>query len=436
MKQILRAGQLDLSQLYPAPSRNVMKVLKNGELMLRDKKGRYELNTIGRVIWSYLETKHSVDEIIDKITRLFPDKAVQAKRDVLDFLKSLYSHKLLNLEWNNQKIKILSWEPGALDSAHLSITHQCNLSCCHCCIVRENRKELATKEIFLLLDGLYNLGCATVSFTGGEVFSRTDIWKILDYAKKRGFNIKIGTNGTLLTKKEIETLFEIKPVDVNISIYSTDPSIHDLVTGVKGSFQRSMSAITRLAKHKIPVCIKCMIMKQNFNSYKGVARMAEKLGVEYQFDPCITCKTNGEKSPLQYRISKVQLKKFVFSSYCIRPEKRLVGKDSKPCDAGTSVCAINAYGDVFPCVMFPLKVGNIRKTSLSKIWNSSMKLKTIRNLRIENLGSCATCQYLNICGPCPGLALLEQRDYRVSPHWSCLMAKMQSKFLSQSKERR
>lgn len=435
MRQTLKVSQLDLAQIYPIPSREVKKVLKNGEIVLGHKKGGYRLNPIGRVIWSHLEDKHSIDEIIDRTTQLFPDKATQVREDVLGFLKSLYSHRVINLEWNRQRIKILSWEPGALDSAHLFVTHRCNLSCCHCCIVREDRKELAVKEIFSLLDELYTLGCATVSFTGGEIFTRMDVWKILNYAKKRGFNIKIGTNGTLLTDKQVKMLVEINPLDVSISIYSANPLIHDSITGVKDSFQMSKSAITKLVKHKIPVSIKCMIMKQNFNSYEGVAGMAEKLGVKYQFDPCITCKMNGEKSPLKYRISKSQLEKFVFSSYCKRPEKRLVGKDLKPCGAGTSVCAINAYGDVFPCVMFPLKVGNIRKPSLFKIWGSSMELKRIRNLRVKDFGSCAACQYLNICGPCPGLALLEQGDYRVSPHWSCLMAKMQSKFLSQSEKR-
>jgi len=45
--------------------------------------------------------------------------------------------------------------------------------------------------------------------------------------------------------------------------------------------------------------------------------------------------------------------------------------ESFPCSAGHRACYISPYGDVFPCVQFPLPSGNVRRQKFLDIWRYS-----------------------------------------------------------------
>ena len=42
-----------------------------------------------------------------------------------------------------------------------------------------------------------------------------------------------------------------------------------------------------------------------------------------------------------------------------------------PCSAGHTACYVSPYGDVYPCVQFPLPTGNVRTTRFLDIWRHS-----------------------------------------------------------------
>ena len=44
--------------------------------------------------------------------------------------------------------------------------------------------------------------------------------------------------------------------------------------------------------------------------------------------------------------------------------------DARPCSAGHTACYISPYGDVYPCVQFPLPTGNVRRQRFDEIWNA------------------------------------------------------------------
>ena len=52
-----------------------------------------------------------------------------------------------------------------------------------------------------------------------------------------------------------------------------------------------------------------------------------------------------------------------------------------PCSAGHTACYISPYGDVFPCVQFPLPSGNVRRQKFLDIWRHSPQLKEARSIR-------------------------------------------------------
>ncbi|MFH1381236.1 MAG: radical SAM protein, partial [Candidatus Omnitrophota bacterium] len=83
--------------------------------------------------------------------------------------------------------------------AMFELTYRCNFRCVHCYVAADKKKkELGIEEVKVILDQLKKAGCFHVGFTGGELFLRKDIFKILNYAKQSGFRISILTNGFLI----------------------------------------------------------------------------------------------------------------------------------------------------------------------------------------------------------------------------------------------
>jgi radical SAM protein with 4Fe4S-binding SPASM domain len=78
-----------------------------------------------------------------------------------------------------------------------------------------------------------------------------------------------------------------------------------------------------------------------------------------------------------------------------------------PCSAGHTACYVSPYGDVYPCVQFPLPSGNVRQTKFIDIWRDSPQLNEVRSITLRDMPSCSQCTHGGSCTRCPGLAFLE-----------------------------
>jgi AdoMet-dependent heme synthase len=81
--------------------------------------------------------------------------------------------------------------------------------------------------------------------------------------------------------------------------------------------------------------------------------------------------------------------------------------NATPCSAGHSACYVSPYGDVFPCVQFPLPTGNVRRQRFVDIWRNSEQMNDVRSIRIKDLTICPSCTHVSKCSRCPGLAYME-----------------------------
>ena len=157
-------------------------------------------------------------------------------------------------------------------------------------------------------------------------------------------------------------------------------------------------------------------MAGNFSDQQGVIDLAKELGVAYTLDPTITPKMDGDRSILALRIPGSDLKQVFHNQelvgnveeFCAPPPAP--GEDVMdgfPCSAGHTACYISPYGDVFPCVQFPLPSGNVRRQKFLDIWQHSPELKEVRSIHARDLPTCSTCSHVGTCTRCPGLAYME-----------------------------
>ena len=149
------------------------------------------------------------------------------------------------------------------------ITTNCNLNCKHCLINYKPKKELSTKECFLVIDLLKKLGCNQINFTGGEAFVKEDFFKILKYSYEKGIINNIFTNGTKLDCKNI-VLLKKYVNSVGISIEGTKEA-NNFIRG-ENSYNAVKKAISLLDKEKIPFGIYMTLTKQNLPNLKKILK--------------------------------------------------------------------------------------------------------------------------------------------------------------------
>ena len=301
-------------------------------------------------------------------------------------------------------------------SVHLDVTYRCNERCVHCYLDHDDHGEMTTAEIFDVFAQLADAGVFFLTLSGGEVFMRRDFLEIVERARKLLFNVKVKTNGVMIHEKEAATLCQLGVEQVQISVYSHRPEAHDAITKLPGSLKRTIRAIRFLKSQGLKVTIANVLMAGNFSDQAGVIALAKELGVLYTLDPTITPKMDGDTSILALRIPGSDLKQVFHNQelvgnveeFCAPPpapgEDAL---DSFPCSAGHTACYISPYGDVFPCVQFPLPSGNVRRQKFLDIWRHSPQLEEVRSIRARDLPTCSTCSHVGTCTRCPGLAYME-----------------------------
>ena len=302
-------------------------------------------------------------------------------------------------------------------SLQLDLTYRCNERCVHCYLDHEDHGEMTTAEIKDLFDQMAEAGVFVLTLSGGEIFVRKDFFEILEYARlDRQFCVKLKTNALMIREREAARLREIGVESIQISIYSHKPEVHDAITLVPGSLKRSLDAARFLKGQGLRVIFGNVLMVQNLQDYPGVRALAEELGAESTIDPTITPMMDGDRSILSMGIGGDSLRQ-VFrdktlvgdvKEFCAVPDPGDASSLSAlPCSAGHTACYVSPYGDVFPCVQFPLPTGNVRKQRFIDIWRYSDRMNEVRSIRLKDLTTCRSCVHGGSCTRCPGLAYME-----------------------------
>lgn len=332
-------------------------------------------------------------------------------------------------------------------SVHLDLTYRCNERCIHCYLDHEDHGEMTTQEIKDVLDQLAEAGTLFLTFSGGEIFLRKDLFELIAYSRQLHFDLSLKTNALLIDAARASKLRELGVRRIQISIYSAEPEVHDAITKVPGSLKRSIAAIRFLQAQGLKVKIACPLMKQNLTAYRDVQALAEELGVPYILDLTITPKMDGDTGILALRLAPQELlpvlqepkQKAPLVNLQNAPQPALAtgsasssGIESQtyediPCSAGHNTCYISPYGDVLPCVQMPVPTGNLRRQRFQEIWFGSGEMARVRSVRESKLPVCSSCSIRSYCERCPGLALMEGGDLLSAYERACELAELNAR---------
>ncbi|MDD2806697.1 MAG: radical SAM protein [Elusimicrobiales bacterium] len=324
-------------------------------------------------------------------------------------------------------------------SVTIELTRRCPLSCRHCYLpetlgrARPGR-ELSAAGWGKILDKLARAGGLYLVFTGGEPLLRPDLADLCRRARALNFDVRIFSTGLGLTRGLARELSAAGVSGFEISFYG-GPSVHDGVTGLRGSFSRSLAAARLLAGAGVKVKMKVPLMTANAGHAGWLKELAKKEGFGLSFDPVIAPANDGGRAALPLRLSSAALGKAVKLIAGPAPAAAPLppGPGDFICGAGRNVCAVDPAGNLYPCLQLPVRLGNLTRRSFSGLWKSAPWLKRWRSLTVADLAGCAGCADAAWCSRCPGISLLEEGNVLAPNAPACALAGAQHAVYSKSK---
>ncbi|HEC69846.1 MAG TPA: radical SAM protein [Candidatus Omnitrophica bacterium] len=166
-------------------------------------------------------------------------------------------------------------------TAGLVLTWKCNLKCIHCYPYLPKNKEPALKEIKSKIDQFKKEGYLFLNITGGEPLMKEEFFDIIKYANNNNFALLLSTNGTLITKEFIKKIKRFNIFQIQVSLFGATQKMHEDITRVKGSFEKTIRAIRLLKKEGLRTVIKITKMPKNLKEISKIKVLAEELGTDY-----------------------------------------------------------------------------------------------------------------------------------------------------------
>lgn len=322
----------------------------------------------------------------------------------------------------------------------LELTYNCSERCLHCYNMGATRNdeetsgrgciaEMSINDYKKLIDELDALGCYKVCLSGGDPFAKPIVWEIIDYLYQKEIAFDIFTNGLTITNK-VEKLLDYYPRLVGISIYSGIAEIHDKITRIKGSFDRSISVALQLSEYGMPMTFKCVVMKPNLKSYYLVKDLAVQYGAVLQIEANLCMGVDGDMSMINHlRLSREELEVLLrdkdiplYIGLDIPNEGKIVKKtDAGPCSGGWGSYTITPNGDMVVCTSLHWNLGNVPQQTISSILQSE-PLKEWRNINIGDIEGCGTKPECDYCNLCSGNNYSEHRVLTKPSKVNCWMA--------------
>lgn len=352
-------------------------------------------------------------------------------------------------------LKVMS-SPKHVD---IAITGKCNLACRYCFYADEMvaRTNLPTERWLSFFDELGSLGVMTVTLTGGEVFTRPDLFELIDGIIANRMRYSLLSNGTMITEETLKQ-FEVgkrrqRLDSIQISVDGSSAEVHDLSR--PKSFGRALRGLKLLKEAGYPVTVRVTINRHNVDDLENVAKLLlEEVGLSsFSTNEAYACgatdRTEGNiiLTPMQRekamdvltRLSEkynnrigAQAGPLVFARELKTMDEMIADGHISRSGRGTlSSCggvfhnlAVLHDGTIVPChALSTLHLGIVGVDSIQEIWVNHTTMTALRQRReipLSSLETCQGCAYQGFCsGGCPGGAMYANGDFNARDPMSC-----------------
>jgi len=341
----------------------------------------------------------------------------------------------------------------------IAITGNCNLACEYCFYADEmpSRGDLPTERWLAFFEELGRLKVMNVTLTGGEVFTRSDLFELLDSLVANRMRYSILSNGTLISEKTVKQLELGKRRSrldyIQISIDGSTAAVND--RSRPESFARAVQGLRLLKEAEFPVTVRVTINPNNIDDLGNIARLLlDEIGLpSFSTNETYPCGATGRtESSVMLSASQREQAMQTLTELDVKYKGRITaqagplalareikkiesaiaaGQCGLPGRGTLSTCggvwnklAILHDGTIVPCHnLSTLRLGVIGSDDFQKIWLEHPQMQSLRKrqeIPLSDLDGCRDCALINFCtGGCPGLTLFLTGELNVPVPKNC-----------------
>ncbi len=289
---------------------------------------------------------------------------------------------------------------------HYGLTHRCNLQCRMCKIYQDANEdeELSMAQIESVFNLLRRLGVVYVSIGGGEPFLRKDLPLVIGLLIKKGFMVRLLTNGTLADEHLIKNIVLSGLREVSISLDTLDYKKQDYICNKEGIWEKIMLSIDYFSnifpKNRRLLLFNTVVSPLNIKELPQLSQFAKRKGYYISFVPIepngipgFTFTQDDHKwidESYDYLIkTKKKGKSYIFNSSLFLEKSRQYLKFEVlnwRCDAGKTYFSINPRGGFSICHRFKPVYPLLEKDFLGLL-----KSEEFKNNREILISKCLGC---------------------------------------------
>jgi radical SAM protein with 4Fe4S-binding SPASM domain len=294
---------------------------------------------------------------------------------------------------------------GALRAVHFQVADRCNHTCVHCYQVQGQKGELSSGQAMEALDRFASAGVFLVTISGGEATLRDDFFEIVAHARALGLAVTIYTNAFTIDAAAARKLEQLGVWRVHVSVYGPNAEVHDAVTRVPGSFERTTRGIRHLRDSGVAVIVKTPTLASNFDSLGEMESFATSLGCQFALGGDLMAREDGDLA-------------LVREQYTTRHGEVL---RRRTCSIASTQLTVEPNGEVRACSAVVVPLGNVLRDSLKDIHASEVS-SLLRSISVATLHGCRDCSFAGGCQRCHGTAMHEAGDLLAPYASACVRA--------------
>jgi MoaA/NifB/PqqE/SkfB family radical SAM enzyme len=278
------------------------------------------------------------------------------------------------------------------------VNEVCNYKCRYCEFWRlpNYKNEMSIEEWQnAILDLKKFLGRFHIEFSGGEPYLKKGFVDLLEFCHAEGVSWGVTTNGSaFMSEKIVQRTLAARPFNINVSIDSSRPEIHNYSRGIDDSLNRITQGLAKVAHVRkeegltFPIIIKPVVHRLNFRYLPEMVEWIGTIGgtvINFQPVDRWTQETQNElwidsaedlADLVKVRDQLVAMKRAgapILNSELILNawEKHFLEQKAPPeympCRVGMRNYFIRPDGDVEVCWYYK-SIGNVKTSSARDIW--------------------------------------------------------------------
>jgi radical SAM protein len=262
--------------------------------------------------------------------------------------------------------------------------------------------------------------------TGGDPLARTDLFDLIDEARKLGIGVSVTPAATsALTRDVLVRLKEHSVEGLGLSLDGSTAASHDSIRGVPGTFDRTIQAMRWARELEIPLQVNTLAAAETAGDVPAIYELLKSFGIaRWSLFFLISVGRGKVLQPLSPEEGE-KLMSWVYEKSRVAPflvatteapsyrrvalermrVEGLTAEQIKGSSAyrgfgirdGHGIVFVSHTGEICPAGFLPLVVGNIRQDHVAEVYRNAPVFRALHD-PTEFEGRCGCCEYHVVCG--------------------------------------